>query len=207
PHHDSDSDSTATNDSDFNWDEDEDATREQKADKTKAKRGRAIYLAFMKLARPIRFQFRDSIVYRHVYMWSLWLSIIWVASCVTYLVVDSIPRMVISLVVLFGGHVERLKIQLELTLAVSAWLKLALSISWAWIALGIIFLVEKIFLQFVAINFHPKALADRLAENRLGLKALDRLSNATPVTPKRGHGHGQRGHRNPDSSVDLGMLT
>ncbi|KAI3619617.1 calcium channel [Moniliophthora roreri] len=238
PHHDSDSDSTATNDSDFNWDEDEDAAREEKADKTKAKRGRAAYLAFMKLARPIRvfflgllgtglfiapllvvqFQFRDSVVYRHVYMWSLWLSIM----------------MVISLVVLFGGHVERLKIQLELTLAVSAWLKLALSISWAWIALGvlrrfyhppgsywpvinrvmqalfsagIILLVEKIFLQFVAINFHQKALADRLAENRLGLKALDRLSNATPVTPRRGHGHGRRGHRSPGSSVDLGILT
>ncbi|KAK7061127.1 hypothetical protein VNI00_000863 [Paramarasmius palmivorus] len=242
--HDSDSDSTATNSSDFNWDEDEDVNRNKKLDAIKAKRGRAVYLAFMKLARPIRvfllgilgtglfiapllivqFQFRDSVVYRHVYMWSLW--------DLHYMGRKLIPWMVISLVVLFGGHVERLKIQLELTLAVSAWLKLALSISWAWIALGvlrsfyhppgnywpiinrvmqalfsagIIFLVEKIFLQFVAINFHQKALADRLAENRLGLKALDRLSNATPVFKRPGHG--RRGHRSPGSSVDLGMLT
>lgn len=98
-------------------------------------------------------------------------------------------------------------------LAVSAWLKCALDVSWAWIALSIIrtiykpsgsywttvnqvmqalfsaaiiLLVEKIFLQFVAIDFHQKALSDRLTENRLGLRALDRLSSAEP---KRRHGH------------------
>lgn len=55
--------------------------------------------------------------------------------------------------------------------------------------------MEKTFLQFVAINFHRKALADRLAENQLGLKALDRLSNAQPAPvkksphPKKGHKH------------------
>lgn len=52
-------------------------------------------------------------------------------------------------------------------------------------ASGVILLVEKLFLHFVAINFHEKALADRLAENRLGLKALDRLSNAQPVYNKK----------------------
>ncbi|KAG8768555.1 hypothetical protein FRC12_005499 [Ceratobasidium sp. 428] len=46
-------------------------------------------------------------------------------------------------------------------------------------AAGIILLVEKLFLQFVAIRFHEEALADRLAENHLALKALDRLSNVT----------------------------
>lgn len=62
-------------------------------------------------------------------------------------------------------------------------------------AAGIILFAEKLFLRFVAINFHQRALADRLAENRLGLKALDHLSNAqsAPVkkTPygKSGHGH------------------
>ncbi|KAF9269000.1 hypothetical protein L218DRAFT_916497 [Marasmius fiardii PR-910] len=251
-----DSDSTATNSSDFNWDEDEDNLERKGAEKAKAKRGRAIYLAFMKLARPVRvfllgtfvaalfiapllivqFLFRETSVYPHVFMWSLWVSIIWVAGCLTYLVVDSIPRMVISFVVLFGGQVERLKIQLELTLAVSPWLKLALDISWAWIALsvlrsvykppgsywkivnrvmqalfsaGIIFLVEKLFLQFVAINFHEKALADRLAENRIGLRALDRLSNATPVMPNRRGGgpNVRRGHKSQPTAGDLSMLT
>ncbi len=109
-------------------------------------------------------------------------------------------------------------------------MKLILDISWAWIALsvvravykpagnywvtinrimqalfaaGIIILAEKVFLQFVAINFHQKALADRLTENKLGLRALDRLSNAQPVfgigyrLPKR------RGHKSPGTSVDL----
>jgi hypothetical protein len=55
-------------------------------------------------------------------------------------------------------------------------------------------LVEKTFLQLVAISFHRKALADRLAENQLGLKALDRLSNAQPAPTKRPT-HFTRGHR------------
>jgi len=131
PH--SDSDSTATNSSDFNWDEDEEAAKEDEVKKTKAKRGRAIYLALMRLSRPFRvfllgflgtalfiapllivqFLFKHTSVYPHVFVWSLWVSIIWVAGCLTYLVVDAVPRAVISLVILFGGHVERLKIQLE----------------------------------------------------------------------------------------------
>jgi hypothetical protein len=55
-------------------------------------------------------------------------------------------------------------------------------------------LVEKTFLQFVAISFHRKALADRLAENQLGLKALDRLSNAQPAPVKKPP-HSTKGHR------------
>lgn len=47
-----------------------------------------------------------------------------------------------------------------------------------------ILLVEKIFLNFVSINFHRKALAERLAENKLGLQALDRLSNVQPASNK-----------------------
>lgn len=69
-------------------------------------------------------------------------------------------------------------------------------------AAGIILLVEKLFLQFVAINFHEKALADRLEENRKGLKALDRLSNAQPAPSKRSP-YIKRGHKSPSASVDL----
>ena len=47
-----------------------------------------------------------------------------------------------------------------------------------------IFPVEKVFLNFVSINFHRKALAKRLAENELGLQALDRLSNDQPASNK-----------------------
>jgi hypothetical protein len=66
-----------------------------------------------------------------------------------------------------------------------------------------ILLVEKIFLRFVAINFHRKALHDRLAENRLGLKALDRLSQTSPP-PSRGPGRHRKsaglGHKSPNGS-------
>jgi len=72
-------------------------------------------------------------------------------------------------------------------------------------ASGMILFAEKLFLQFVAINFHEKALADRLAENRLGLKALDRLSNA-PVFPSRKPVQPRRGHRSPGSSTSIDVL-
>ncbi len=66
---------------------------------------------------------------------------------------------------------------------------------------SVVLFIEKLFLQFIAINFHQKALADRLAENRLGLKALDRLSNAhTPVPTKRVP-YTKRGHKPANSSV------
>jgi hypothetical protein len=73
-------------------------------------------------------------------------------------------------------------------------------------AASMILLAEKLFLHFVAINFHEKALADRLAENRLALKALDRLSNVTAIPPRRPP-MGRRGHKNPGSSASLDALT
>ncbi|RDB20890.1 hypothetical protein Hypma_011984 [Hypsizygus marmoreus] len=244
----SDSDTTATNSSDeFNWDDDEDF--KTKEEKVKAKRGRALWMGFMKLARSIRvlligvlvasilitpllvvqLRFKDDPVRSQVHVWSFWLTVTWAAGCLTYLLVDAVPSIVIRVIQIFGGQVERLKIQLELVMAVPAWLKLVLDVSWAWISLSviravyhppgsywptvnrvmqslfaasIILLVEKLFLQFVAINFHQKALADRLAENRLGLKALDRLSNAQPTFVKKSP-YAKRGHKSPSASVDL----
>ncbi|KAG2156193.1 Mechanosensitive ion channel-domain-containing protein [Suillus clintonianus] len=246
---DGDSDTTSTNSSDeFDWDEEEVASPPENSGTGKrARRGRALWLGFMKLARPVRtlligilgaaffiipllvveLRFKDKQSVRlQVRVWSLWLSVIWAASCATYLVVDAIPRTVIYVIFLFGGQVERLKTQIELTLAVSAWLKLALDISWAWIALsaitafyqppgaywviinrvmqalfsaGIILFVEKLFLRFVAINFHEDALADRLAENRMGLRALDHLSNAQPAPVKKST-YVKKGHKNALSS-------
>ncbi|KAK0440944.1 Mechanosensitive ion channel-domain-containing protein [Desarmillaria tabescens] len=236
------SDTTATNTSDeFDWDENEEAVEKNQTE-VRARRGRAIYVAFMKLARPVRalligilgagilitpllvvhFRFRSSPARIHVHVWSLWLTIIWAAGCATYLVVDLLPRLIIALVVMLGGKVERLKIQVELAVAVSGWLKLALDISWAWISLSvirriyhppwflldywIIFLVEKLALHFVAINFHQKALADRLTENQFALRALDRLSNSQPWAWNKKGPNVKKGHKSPASSVDLNTL-
>ncbi|KAF7356734.1 Calcium channel [Mycena venus] len=240
-----DSDSATDSEDEFDWDEDDEETQRARNAETShraAKRGRALYGAFMKLARPIRtfilgllgcgilitpllvfqLRFKSNKAQPHVHAWSLWLAIVWAAACLTSIVVDNIPRFIIALVVLFGGQVERLKIQLELTLAVKGWLKLALDVSWAWISLSVIrdilkppwlalfsasmiFLVEKLFLRFVAINFHQKALADRLAENRLGLKALDRLSNAQPAPKKSPYGK-RAGRKTPTGSVEFSHL-
>jgi len=61
-----------------------------------------------------------------------------------------------------------------------------------------IILVEKVFLNFVSIKFHRKALAERLAENKIGLEALDRLSNVQPASnkpalKKKGHSQSSSG--------------
>jgi hypothetical protein len=78
----------------------------------------------------------------------------------------------------------------------------------AFFTAGILLLAEKIFLRWVAINYHETALAERLAENRLGLKALDRLSNAQPTTTKKpAYAAGTaRGHKANRSSLGLGGL-
>lgn len=120
---------------DFDWDEEDETLtqKEREANASKAKRFRYIWMAFMKLSRPIRvllagvlgcgvlitpllvfqFRFHDSVAQPQVHVWSLWLAIVWATSCVTYLAVDLIPKLFISLVVLLGYKVERLRIQIE----------------------------------------------------------------------------------------------
>lgn len=135
----SDSDSSPTGSSDeFDWDkEEDDASTHGRNDPTvKAKRGRAAYLAFMKLARPLRvallcilgggvlitpllivhFLFRANPAKRHVFAWSIWLTIVWVAACLTYVVVDAFGQVFLGLVSLFGGKTESLQMQLEVCL-------------------------------------------------------------------------------------------
>lgn len=166
---------TALDDEDFDWDRDDES--QVAKTETKAKRGRAIWLAFMKLSRPFRVflvaflgvailvtpliivnvRFRDSPVKIHVHVWSLWFTINWATSCGTYILVDFLPHFVIAVTALFGGSVERFKMQLEVSLAnnlafvwplthctsqlvmaVKGWLKLTLDIVWAWVALSVI---------------------------------------------------------------------
>jgi len=72
---------------------------------------------------------------------------------------------------------------------------------------GIILFVEKLCLQWVAINFHQKALADRLAENQLGLKALDRLSDAPAMVPTKKSTYTKRGHKAAGSTAAFDLLS
>ena len=72
---------------------------------------------------------------------------------------------------------------------------------------GIILFAEKLCLQWVAINFHQKALADRLAENQLGLKALDRLSNAPAMTTTKKSPYMKRGHKATGSTATFDLLS
>ena len=129
-----DSESTATNSSDeFDWSEDEEAKADKAQLHLRTKRGRRLWLAFVKLARPVRvvlvcflgaaisatpllvvvLRFPQNPAKIQVQVWSIWFTSIWVASCITYLVVDLIPRSVIKVTWFFGGKTERLKFRVE----------------------------------------------------------------------------------------------
>ncbi|EMD38841.1 hypothetical protein CERSUDRAFT_92875 [Gelatoporia subvermispora B] len=282
---------TEASSDEFDWEADDETHSQNKQPldtSLKLKRGRLLWNSFMKLAKPLRvliigaigagilitpllvFQLRveGSEVRTEIRVWSLWLSVTWATGIATYMVVDALPHLVIIFLRTMGHKVERLKVTIELVAAVKGWFKLALDITWMWIALsgiraaykptgsywtiinrimqetntsvtnlssmvvyvlaaldpailpkwvdgrgksaaafalGLLLLAEKIFLRYVAINFHRKALADRLAENRLGLLAIERLSSAHPTSNRKSpySGTPRRGYR---ASMDvLGM--
>lgn len=71
--------------------------------------------------------------------WSIWFSVTWGAGAVTGLLVNLLPRFIIFVIfAVYGKPPEQVKTQLELMMAVSGWLKLALDISWAWVALSVV---------------------------------------------------------------------
>jgi len=128
----SDTDTTVTNSSDeFDWDEDEGF--KSKEEHVMARRGRALWIAFMRLSKFLRvlligvlvagilitpmlvveLRFKHSPARPQVRFWSLWLSISWGVGCMIYLLVDAIPYLVLSAMLVFGAQVERMKIQLE----------------------------------------------------------------------------------------------
>ncbi|KAG9007169.1 hypothetical protein FRB94_014552 [Tulasnella sp. JGI-2019a] len=248
--HDGDTDSDGTNSSDeFDWDNDDDAQSKVVVGEKKAKRGRRVWLAYKKLAPVFRttilavifggifvtpallflLVFKSTPARGHVIPWSLWVATTWVASCILSLIVDLAPRFVLWLVFLvYGKAPEIFKTQLELFMAVSFWLKLALDVSAGWVSLSlirhilnppgrywtivnrvvqalfgsaIVLLVEKLFVRIIAIRFHQKALADRLNENRVALKALDKLSSATPAAAKKKQNAARRRSAGPDGAL------
>ncbi|KAJ1026315.1 hypothetical protein NDA16_002402 [Ustilago loliicola] len=120
-------------------------------------------------------------------------------------------RLVIAV---YGKAPEIVKTYIEAFMATTLYVKLVLCITWAWISLGgllaiqyssstrpsywrtiflviralfatsIILLVEKIALQFIAINFHKTAVKDRLEQNQKALKALDKLHESKYLMQK-----------------------
>lgn len=71
--------------------------------------------------------------------WSIWFAVTWMAGTVTALLVGLLPRAIISVIfAVYGKPPEQVKTQIELVMAVSGWLKLALDISWGWVALSVI---------------------------------------------------------------------
>ena len=131
-----DSDETVTDtDDQFDWDAEDDAKSQHVAASIKAKRGRLVYRAFLKLPKMLRallvgvigagilitpllvteLRFKTSVVRRHAYVWSLWLSITWAAAVVTYIVVYAIPHLVLVILRLAHFKIERLRVTVEVS--------------------------------------------------------------------------------------------
>ncbi|SPO29906.1 uncharacterized protein UTRI_06184_B [Ustilago trichophora] len=235
--------SSADESEDFDWDtssendDDDDEGRNRKGAKvTRARRGRKIYLACLRLARPVRIFLAALIgtaiclvpfivvtatnnktpARGQVVVWSIWIAIIWATSCGTFLIVEWLPPVALRLVIaVYGKAPEIVKTYIEAFMATTLYVKLVLCITWAWISLGgvlaiqyssssrpdywrtifmviralfatsIILLVEKVALQFVAINFHKTAVKDRLEQNQKALKALDKLYESKYLMQRR----------------------
>ena len=105
-HDDTASDLMTESEDEFDWDAEDDALSMHRKDPlTRVRRGRAVWLAFMKLSRTVRtlivgaigvgilitpllvfqLRFNSSPAKRQAHVWSLWLTITWAAGCVTYL--------------------------------------------------------------------------------------------------------------------------
>ena len=155
--------SSADESEDFDWDtssendDDEDGRPRKGKQVTRAKRGRKIYLACIRLARPVRI-FLTALIgtaillvpfivvtatnnrtpaRAQVVVWSIWLAIIWAAGCGTFMVVDWLPPVALHLVIaVYGKAPEIVKTYIEAFMATTLYIKLVLCITWAWISLG-----------------------------------------------------------------------
>ncbi|EPQ27583.1 uncharacterized protein PFL1_04721 [Pseudozyma flocculosa PF-1] len=160
--------STADDSDDFDWDtsSDEDEERD-KGDSSgkivRARRGRKLYLACLRLARPVRLfligligtailltpfivmltTYKGNPARGQVEVWSIWLAIIWAAACGTFLVIDWVPALLMRIVIaVYGKAPEVSKTYIEAFMATTLYLKLVLCVAWAWISLGGVVAIE-----------------------------------------------------------------
>jgi len=123
----------------------------------RARRGRALYLLCMSLARPVRLGllgvlgtvialipfilaitlFKTSPAYGQLVTWSVWIAIIYSSSCATFLVLDLLPSFIMRLAIaVYGRAPEIFKTYVELLTATLFYFKLVLCVSWAWMSFG-----------------------------------------------------------------------
>ncbi len=109
----------------------------------RARRGRAVYLACMRLARPVRIvlfalvgtaialvpfivvisAFPADPARAQVQVWSIWLAIIYAAACGTWLFVDWIPALLMKLAIaVYGRAPEVFKVSIRSSLQCSPFL-------------------------------------------------------------------------------------
>jgi len=134
-HVDSSTETVRTDSSDEFWEGAAKEVGEVKAlEETTAKRGRWLYVSFMRLYRPfrvllvamigcavlvtpyivIRFAFPNSVARPHVVTWSLWFTVTWACAAGISILVDILPRMLLALVFYVSGKPpESLTTELE----------------------------------------------------------------------------------------------
>jgi hypothetical protein len=122
-----DTDTESNSSDEFDWDAEDDANSTDHSTPKAAKRGRRIWLLFIRLARPLRiflvallgcgifitpfivvllrFQSKDT-VFQHVRAWSIWFAVSWAAACLTALVTHIIPHVIVKFVLAVRGKVN-----------------------------------------------------------------------------------------------------
>lgn len=147
---------------DFDWnagseDDDDNAEEEEGKKRGRGKRGRWMYYKCMSLPRPLRalimtavgvlicmipvivvqVAFESYSKRKDVVAWCSWFAIIWAAGCVTFVVVDVVAALLVRLALaLYGRAPGWIKHWIEILIGVSLYVKIVLSVSWAWISLG-----------------------------------------------------------------------
>jgi hypothetical protein len=63
--------------------------------------------------------------------WSIWASLCVAATCLSSIMTDFLPMIVLKIIdLLYGSTPEKIKTQVELWMSVRFWIKLALSFTW-----------------------------------------------------------------------------
>ena len=162
--------SSADETDDFDWDTDTEFGGDYEEEKDKAapgegpdgkkriraRRGRAIYLGCLRLARPVRIllfglvavtialvpfivtlaAFSTAPARPEVQVWSIWIAIIFAATAGTWLFVDLLPALIMRLAIaVYGRAPEVFKFWVEVLMAVAFFVKLLGCVTWAWISL------------------------------------------------------------------------
>ncbi|KAI8927932.1 Mechanosensitive ion channel-domain-containing protein [Entophlyctis helioformis] len=152
-------------------------------------------------------------VYHQLVRWSFWLTVSWDIAVVAWFTVGAVPMTIEKFCKWFYREFpESVRTRLEFITAIRVWIAQALFFIFSVIAFAIIFpqmgivdmwygvfrvlcmllvlsiclFIQRLTVQYIAINFHRVAYEDRIKESKRAVRALDRLSKSIKTNPSTG---------------------